>query len=658
MTVGPTGVTLLNRKQRPDPADPGSSRAALRQRHAEPLQRTNDRPSPDEMKGRQRHPADGPQLRPRDDRPPGRHPRHHAAGVGPLPRQPYGGAFAVGNDDADVWGGLTGTEVGEAYGVGGLGLVGTGRGGGGTGEGTIGLGNTGLIGKGGGGGTGSGYGRGAGAGFGGRGRGPIPMVRQAKAEVKGALDKDIIRRIVRAHINEVRYCYNQALARDPNAQGPREDPVHDHRSDRQGALGGGPGDDDEETPRSAAASPTPSSRWTFPKPAKQRSVDRSATPSCSSPTTAAAAAASRPITPAERARLAGDPGPRSRRSRRSSATSSSAPSMRSASACSQWREQSPGDVLALLALGEALEAAKRPGEAARAYGSIIDLFPVRADLRRYAAVRLERLGRGGLELAIDTFAKAVAQRPDHPASHRLYAFALARPAATPRPSRRSSPAIAAYPVRPLRRRRPHPPRGRGMLAAAWLAATPPQKAVRAALSALGVTPTAPSLRFVLNWETDANDVDFHVIDRPRQASLVLQQDPRLRRRAVRRRDHRLRPRVLRHPGQGRAFPYTLQAHYYSRGPMGYGMGKLADLPARRQGPAPLRGAPLRHHEGRRLRRARHSRARSPTDPARPRRAPQARRSSRHARSSPRSPRHSRDPPRPWQPTAQPRRLAP
>jgi hypothetical protein len=66
---------------------------------------------------------------------------------------PYGGAFAVGNDDEDVWGGLTGTEIGEAFGVGGLGLVGTGRGGGGTGEGTIGLGNVGLIGKGGGGGT-------------------------------------------------------------------------------------------------------------------------------------------------------------------------------------------------------------------------------------------------------------------------------------------------------------------------------------------------------------------------------------------------------------------------------------------------------------------------------------------------------------------------
>ncbi len=131
---------------------------------------------------------------------------------------PYGAAFAVGNDDEDVWGGLTGTEVGEAFGVGGLGLVGTGRGGGGTGEGTIGLGNTGLIGKGGGGGSGSGYGRGSGAGFGGRGK-RVPRVRQAKATIKGTMDKDIIRRIVRAHINEVRYCYNQGLARDPNLKG-------------------------------------------------------------------------------------------------------------------------------------------------------------------------------------------------------------------------------------------------------------------------------------------------------------------------------------------------------------------------------------------------------------------------------------------------------
>lgn len=47
----------------------------------------------------------------------------------------------------------------------------------------------------------------------------IPRVRQAKATVDGPMDKDIIRRIVRAHINEVRYCYNQGLEQDPALAG-------------------------------------------------------------------------------------------------------------------------------------------------------------------------------------------------------------------------------------------------------------------------------------------------------------------------------------------------------------------------------------------------------------------------------------------------------
>ncbi|MFO7567220.1 MAG: TonB family protein [Enhygromyxa sp.] len=80
--------------------------------------------------------------------------------------------------------------VGDSYGVGGLGLVG----------------------------TGSGYGRGSGAGFGGRGT-RVPQVRSSSAVVHGSLDKDLIRRIVRAHTNEVRKCYEAALARDPSAAG-------------------------------------------------------------------------------------------------------------------------------------------------------------------------------------------------------------------------------------------------------------------------------------------------------------------------------------------------------------------------------------------------------------------------------------------------------
>ncbi len=129
----------------------------------------------------------------------------------------FGRDTALGSDAENVLGGLLGNQIGEAYGVGGLGLVGTGSGGGGTGEGTIGLGNLGTIGKGGGGGDGSGYGRGAGGLRGRRAR--APDVIPGQAAVRGSLDKEIIRRIIRRHINEVKYCYEQELVKKPDLQG-------------------------------------------------------------------------------------------------------------------------------------------------------------------------------------------------------------------------------------------------------------------------------------------------------------------------------------------------------------------------------------------------------------------------------------------------------
>lgn len=90
-----------------------------------------------------------------------------------------------------------------------------------TSEGTIPLGNTGLVGSGestsqaerGGYSGGRGF-----ENFGGRGT-RVPTVRQAKPEVVGALDKDLIRRTVRTHIHEVQRCYDEVLARDPNTKG-------------------------------------------------------------------------------------------------------------------------------------------------------------------------------------------------------------------------------------------------------------------------------------------------------------------------------------------------------------------------------------------------------------------------------------------------------
>lgn len=133
------------------------------------------------------------------------------------PTSPYGADQALGNDPMSAIGALMGDQIGSNFGFGGLGLRGTGRGGGGTGEGTIGLGNLGTIGHGAGGGTGSGYGRGAG---GLRGRSArVPRIRTGNADVRGSLSREVIRRVIRRHINEVRFCYEQELNQRPDLEG-------------------------------------------------------------------------------------------------------------------------------------------------------------------------------------------------------------------------------------------------------------------------------------------------------------------------------------------------------------------------------------------------------------------------------------------------------
>lgn len=245
-----------------------------------------------------------------------------------------------------------------------------------------------------------------------------------------------------------------------------------------------------------------------------------------------------------------------------------------------WREEAPGDVLALIALGEALEKQGDTREAARAYGSIIDLFPTRADLLRFAAYRLERIGsKDASRLAADTYAKAVKQRPDHPSGHRGLAFArlklgdhagafeaLEAGLAQRYPSR--FPGVQRILQEDL-----------GLVAAAWRAAAPKQaEQLEARLAkAGGALPDGPSLRFVLSWETDANDVDFHIHDA--QGGHAYYSSSSLPSGGTLYADVTTGygPECFTIPGVPRAFPYRLEAHYYRKGPMGYGMGRLQVL---------------------------------------------------------------------------------
>jgi TonB family protein len=136
----------------------------------------------------------------------------------------FGRDSALGRDAVNALGGLIGAELQEAYGVpGGLGLVGTRKGGGGTGEGTYGVGNLGTIGK----CIGEACGPGTGNGYWRRGPqidrpkyvGNGPEVTPGTVKARGRLDKEIIRRVIRSHLKEVKYCYETELVRKPDLYG-------------------------------------------------------------------------------------------------------------------------------------------------------------------------------------------------------------------------------------------------------------------------------------------------------------------------------------------------------------------------------------------------------------------------------------------------------
>jgi len=124
--------------------------------------------------------------------------------------------------DAIPWGDTIGDAFGSTGGSNELGLTGSG-GSGGYGDRTIGLGSAGTIGLGHMGSIGPGYGgggSGASGGLGGLGRsGAIPNIAAGTPTVAGTLPPEVIRRIVRRNINELRVCYETALARNPALAG-------------------------------------------------------------------------------------------------------------------------------------------------------------------------------------------------------------------------------------------------------------------------------------------------------------------------------------------------------------------------------------------------------------------------------------------------------
>jgi len=245
-----------------------------------------------------------------------------------------------------------------------------------------------------------------------------------------------------------------------------------------------------------------------------------------------------------------------------------------------WHAKEPGNVLALIGLGDALEANGSATTAARVYGSIIDLYPGRADMRRFAGERLARLSHAKpatTDLILDTYRRAVADRPDHLTGHRLLAYALVR-AGKPAEAFEAILAALDQPYRNDSYRGGMRVLGddAGMIGATLIAAQPQQRpTVMAALAKRGLQlATTASTRFILYWETDANDVDFHIQDAKGNhayfAAMQLASGGELYADIT----TGYGPECFAIQGAPKAGPYRLSINYYSQGPMGYGMGLL------------------------------------------------------------------------------------
>ncbi len=485
-------------------------------------------------------------------------------------------------DPLSARGNMWGDEIGDSFGAGGLGLTGVGEGGGGRGEG-IGLGAVGSVGHGAGAGTGVGFGSGSGR-LAGAHRAKPPQVRMGATEVSGRLPPEVIQRIVRQSFGRFRLCYENGLRAKPDLAG---------RISVSFTIGRGGDVRSASVASTTMAAPAVEScvasaflKLSFPEPESgsvsvvypihfspgDAPVPMAEAPAGGSDRPADPSIPTAPSTPAP------EPSPYEGRFKTVMDALADKQSDKALDEALHYRADAPTDVLAFVALGEAAEATGRPRLAARAYGSLLDLWSYQVEMKRFAAERLERVGTPqALAVAVDAFASANADRLDHPSGYRLLAYAALKSGdpkrafeTIERALQRSYPDGRYVGVLDVLRE------DAGILGAAYVAADPRVETdVAARLAAIGAKlDREPSTRFVLAWETDANDVDLHVTDAYGEHASYRHKSLESGGALVADVTTGYGPEAFVIPGKAKPFPYRISADYYARGVMGFGMGKV------------------------------------------------------------------------------------
>lgn len=262
----------------------------------------------------------------------------------------------------------------------------------------------------------------------------------------------------------------------------------------------------------------------------------------------------------------------------------------------QWQQFDPENPQVYELLGEAARHLDLPTESARAFGSLVEIAPARPEMLQRAALLLLRSGNG--ELAESPLRRALELRPDRVNAYRHLALILWQQGRLEQAAhvleeatRQSFPAWYGDAQRVIREELAY-------LYRAMLAREPSRRAeiLRRAGDFAADLSRRDALRISLAWETDANDVDLHVVDpdrqecfygNPRTASgLELYQDI----------TQGFGPEVIR-ASRIRAGKYHVGVKYFSAGPMGVSRGVVVILQDRGGDEPKVQILPFRLLEG-------------------------------------------------------------
>ena len=237
----------------------------------------------------------------------------------------------------------------------------------------------------------------------------------------------------------------------------------------------------------------------------------------------------------------------------------------------QWQPYDPENPQVYEILGLAAENLGRDSEAARAFASLIEIGPAKTELLQRAGLLLVRAGRA--RLAEAPLRKALEVRPDRANGYRHLALMLWQDGRVEEAARvlesatrQTFPQWYGNVQRVIREEL-------GYVYRAWQAKDPARRdeiADRAREHDVDLTRT-DALRVTLAWETDANDVDLHVVDpageecyyqiRRTSSGVMLYEDI----------TQGLGPEVIR---TGATIPgtYHVGVRYFAAGPMGVSRG--------------------------------------------------------------------------------------